>query len=288
LSADRAAPRADARGLEAQRQRALLALLWGEPDAARPVFAGPAAACERGLAAYRGNAAALAPRALAAAFPTVAQLMGGESFAALARAHWLRDPPTRGDLAWWGERLPEALAQDSQLADEPYLADVARLDWAVHRAGFAADDPGPPQGLALLAEIDPARALLRLRAGTAVVASRHAIVEIWRAHHRPVPPDENEARAGDGDERFAAARRALLAGRAQAAWVTRAGGAAVRVLELGDADARFTAALLSEVRLDEALRIAGASFDFEAWLILALREGALSAVQVAPPPDAAR
>jgi hypothetical protein len=174
------------------------------------------------------------------------------------------------------------------LADEPYLADVARLDWAVHRAGFAADDPGPPRGLELLAELDPARALLRLRPGTAVVASRHAIVEIWRAHHCPVPPDADEARAGKGDERFAAARRALLEGRAQAAWVTRAGGSAVHVLELGDAGARFTEALLGGVCLEEGLQIAGAAFDFEAWLIQALREGALAAVQAAPPPGAAR
>ena len=280
MSAASAGARDNGWGVEAERQRRLLALLWGEPGAAEPGLAGPAAERERGLAAYRDNAAALAPRALAAAYPTVAQLMGDESFAALARAHWHRDAPQRGDLAWWGERLPEAIEHDLQLAGVAYLADVARLDWAVHRAGFAAEDDGSPQGLKLLAETDPARLLLRLRAGTAVVVSLHPIVEIWQAHHA-APPARHPMAAGT--ERFDVARRALREGRAQAAWVTRGGGSAVKILALDIGGSRFTEAVLCGCRLENALAVAGATFDFEAWLVLALRQGALAAVQVAQP-----
>ncbi len=277
--------RADSRGAEAERQRRLLALLWGAPrvtESGLAGLAGPAALREHGLAAYRANAAALAPRALAAAYPTVAQLIGNESFTALARAHWHRNAPQRGDLAFWGAQLPEAIEHDPQLASEAYLADVARLDWAVHRAGFAADDDGPLQGLERLADTDPAQLVLRLRAGAAVIVSPHPIVEIWRAHHDPQPAG-HPAVAGAGGDGFVAARRALLEGRAQAAWVTRAGGSAVRTLVLDPGGARFTEALLCACTLEDALDAAGAAFDFEAWLILALREGGLAEVRVAPP-----
>ena len=107
------------------------------------------------LAAYRGNASAIAERALASAFPTVQQLLGDESFALLARALWHHAPPQRGDLACWGDALPGWIERDAQLADEPYLADVARVDWAVHTIEQAADVEPPAAGLALLAEHDP-------------------------------------------------------------------------------------------------------------------------------------
>ena len=37
-------------------------------------------------------------------------------------------PPLQGDVATWGVGLPDFIAAGQQLADEPYLADVARLE----------------------------------------------------------------------------------------------------------------------------------------------------------------
>ena len=264
----------DAHGVEAERQRQLLALLWGQADAIDPGLAGPLAERRRGLAVYRANAAALAPRALAAAYPTVLQLLGEESFAALARSHWHHHPPQRGDLAHWGAELAQAIETDLQLRGEPYLADIARLDWAMHRAGFEADDSQPPQGLPLLASADPTRLRLLLRAGAAVVVSKHPIVEIWQAHHS-VPGSAAEL----SPDRFAQARRALQQGQSQAAWVVRTQTGAVQVLSLNAAGADFVSAVIGGSTLEQALQQAGASFDFEAWLLLALRQQVLAQVQ---------
>ena len=88
----------------------------------------------QGLQAYRANAAASARRAMADAYPTVQQLLGCEAFAALTQAHWHGQRPRRGDLAVWGEALPDFIANADQLAAEPYLADVARLHSAPHQA----------------------------------------------------------------------------------------------------------------------------------------------------------
>jgi hypothetical protein len=269
---------------EALRQQMLLRALWGD---ARPgVVAGwlrdgPRAA--RGLAAYRANAGAAAERALAAAYPTVQLLLGDESFAALARACWQRHPPTAGDLGLWGDALPAFIAGAESLADEPYLADVARLEWAVHRAERAAD-VAPPQGLERLAGDEPAALVLRLAPGTALIDSSHPIATIWQAHRSTAA------------DRFAPVRAAFETGAGECALVARDGWrATVRALPAGEA--RFTRAVLAGRSLGDSLNdalgdalgatpsdelaAAGAAFDFEAWLIAALQQQRLAAVEPA-------
>ena len=91
---------------EALRQQQLLRTLWrrGDEPALLLWLRESAERAGHGLAAYRGNTAAIAERALAAAFPTVCQLIG-DSFGSLARALWQRFPPQRGDLAQFGHAL---------------------------------------------------------------------------------------------------------------------------------------------------------------------------------------
>jgi hypothetical protein len=256
---------------EALRQQMLLRALWA--DARVGVLAGwlrdaPSRAA-RGLQAYRANSGALAERALTAAFPTVAQLVGQESFAALARALWFAQPPQRGDIGTWGAGLADFMAAAPQLADEPYLADVARLDWAVHRAEQAAEH-GPAMGLELLAEADPGRATLRLADGLALCASVHPVASIWLAH-RSLAAD-----------RFAGVRQAFASGQGENALVWRDGfTAAVRVLP--EPDARFMQALLDGRTLTTALDAAGAAFAFVRWLPQALQCGWLHSVEFHAP-----
>ncbi len=254
---------------EALRQQMLLRALWRD---ARPGVVGgwmrDGARFARGLEAYRSNAGALAERALGAAFPTVQQLVGEESFAGLARAFWRAAPPEKGDMARWGEALPAFIEGDAQLATEPYLADVARVDWAVHAAEHAAD-PQPAGGLERLAGCDPARTRLRLQPGTALVVSAHPVVAIWQAHR------------STAEDRFAPVRAAFAEGRAENALVVRHGWQG-QVRALDDAAARFTAALLRGEPLAAALGAAGASFAFEPWLVDALSSALVAAVEETP------
>lgn len=253
---------------EARRQQLLLQALWRDAGAAdldswlHP--ASPSAA--RGLAAYAANAAAGAERALRAQFPTVAALVGDEAFAAMARAYWLRHPPERGDLAWLGDRLPAFIESSPQLAGEPYLADTARLDALLDAAERAADGEPEPATLAELARHDPAVLRLELLPGTALLVSRWPVVAIHDAHRR------------DDAARFDTVREALAAGRGETALVCRDGWRA-RARAVAPAEARWTAALLDGATLDHALDAAGEGFDFEAWLVEALREGRLVRVR---------
>ena len=241
---------------EMQRQQLLLAALQG--GAAPGAWLRDGARAERGLAAYRANAGALAERALAAAFPTLQQLLGEDAFAGLARAFWQHHPPEAGDIALWGAALPAFVAGAQTLAEEPYLADVARLEWAVHACERARDAP-PAHGLERLADTAPAELRLNLVPGTALVVSPHPVARIWLAHRSTAP------------DRFDAVREAFAAGEGDHARVARRGFGA-RVQCIAEGEAHFTAALLAGHSLAHALHSAGATFEFEPWLIHALQQ----------------
>ena len=255
---------------EALRQQMLLRALLGD---ARPgVVTGwlQPRQVQRGLAAYQANAGALAERALAAAYPTLQQLLGDESFTAMARDFWRRQPTLAGDITRWGEGLPAFIADVETLSDEPYLPDIARLEWALHRVQTAADAPaGRPAGLDLLATHDPAGLRLQLPAGSTVLVSAWPVFSLWQAHQSTAP------------DRFDAVRVKLVQGRGEQGLVTRSGWAP-QVLALPAAEARFTAAILAGRKLAQALTDAlqesGDEFDFAAWLIAALQAQRLVAV----------
>jgi hypothetical protein len=255
---------------EALRQQQLLRSLWRRGSEASLnlwLRESPERALH-GLAAYRSNAGAIAERALAAAYPTVQQLVGEESFAQLARAVWQRFPPQRGDLAQYGDALPAWIEIDPQLASEPYLADVARVDWAVHAIEQAADVEQPPAGLALLGATDPSRLRVRLRPGLVMVASNWPVVTIWQAHRR------------DGEDRFAPVRAALAAQARETALVARNGWRA-EVEAVDAATTAFTLALQRGADLGRALDDAGDALAFDQWLRRALTNHWLQAIEPA-------
>ena len=169
--------------LAVQQQNLLHALFDGPASSAIKSGAAPAYSMSaRGLKAYKTNGHMLAERALLATYPVVAQLLGAESAAGLARTLWHVYPPSKGDLALWGEALPEFLADSAQLQEEPYLADVARVEWALHRCATAADSDTDSASLALLTTQDPDQLGLRLAPGSMVMRSPWPVASILSAH----------------------------------------------------------------------------------------------------------
>lgn len=174
--------------LAAQQQDMLRALFdWPAEDAIELIAVRAVNTWARGLKAYQTNGHMLAQRALSAAYPVVAQLLGEESLADLARALWHAQPPQRGDLALWGDELPLYLAKSRQLQDEPYLADVARAEWALHSCATAADALADPASLNLLTTEDPDQLALLLAPGCTVVRSAWPVASILGAHVHGTP-----------------------------------------------------------------------------------------------------
>jgi hypothetical protein len=256
-----------ARTAEAERQRTLVgAILAPRSDAAALALHETGERAERGLAAYRANAEALAERALGAAFGSIRAMLGDEDFAHLAAEFWRARPPRRGDVGEWGAEFAGWLEAHPAMARWPYLADCARLDFAMHTNERAADALVDADSLGLLADTDPQHLRLVLMPGTALVGSRWPIVTIQRAH-----------RSG-ADADFAQARDAIDRECAQHALVWRDGWRAA-VNELDDTEAAWIASLLAGSNLASALDRAGAGFDFAGWLARALQQRWLKGVE---------
>ena len=152
-----------------------------ERDSARTALA------ERGLQAYLANAGALAERVLAATYPVLAQLVGDESFASLARHLWRQAPPLRGDVGQWGAELAGFLDASPQLSDAPFLADVARVEWALHCAATVTDSALDAASFALLASANPEHVTLTLSKGVMLLASAFPVVSLVHSHLHAKP-----------------------------------------------------------------------------------------------------
>jgi hypothetical protein len=95
----------------------------------------------------------------------------------------LRFPSQSGDLNEYGEGFAEFLAGFAPTTELPYLAEVARLEWQVHRAHYAAD--AIAFDAARLAAIAPARqSQLRMRLHPAchIVHSTYPLARLWLIH----------------------------------------------------------------------------------------------------------
>ncbi len=175
----------------AEQQQALLSCIFdvqpSEPNAVEPISADQLS--YRGLQAYRANAHASAERSLAAAYPTVQRILGETAFASLARAHWHACPPVRGDLAQWGSQLPEWVELDEQLRHLPYLGDVARVEWGLHRIQFEADTAPAPESFALLSrDVEAASThTLLMASGFQMISLASAAGSIVLAHQESSP-----------------------------------------------------------------------------------------------------
>lgn len=248
--------------LATQQQVLLEALFdWPPQDAARRLTAhasGVGSNPQRGLKAYQANGHMLAERALRAAFPVLAHMLGEESFADLARAFWHAQPPQRGDIAQWGQTLADFVAGSVQLQDEPYLADVARAEWALHRAATAPDREADVSSLALLTTDDPHTLSLDLAPGLVTLKSAWPLASLLLAHL-------------EGQPSLAEVGAQLRSQTPQEVVVWRAGfQPGVRQALAGELD--LLRALQSGVALEPAVD-AATGLDFSHWLPLAVQTG---------------
>ena len=242
----------------ARQQQILLDALfaWPPENAIKNVAAYAIDTGARGLKAYQANGHMLAERALQAAYPVVAQLMGGESFSALARALWHAHPPCSGDITQWGGALPDFLQNSPQMRDELYIADVARAEWVMHQCATMADVTPQLATLALLTSHDPDHLGLGLAPGCVVVRSEWPLASLLGAHLDQTPSFQEVGQ----QLRDAVSQEALV-------WRD---GLRPRVRQAEPGEALFVQALLGGDSLGAALDDAPL-LDFSVWLPAAVQ-----------------
>jgi len=214
------------------------------------------------LAVYRHHVFTSLAADLEATYPVVCRLVDRRFFGWAAYRYVRAHPPAGPCLFEYGGDFPEFLVAFPACAHLPWLADVARLEWAMNRALHAPD--APPIGPDVWRALDPgalARLTLHLDPSVTLLESPWPVDAIWRANQ---PGADGAVDLADGAARLEVRRvddDVVLRAMAPATFAFRAALAAGRTLEDAveralDAHPRFD--LAGEIRalLDERVLVA--------------------------------
>ncbi|MGH8709118.1 MAG: HvfC/BufC family peptide modification chaperone, partial [Burkholderiales bacterium] len=145
------------------------------------------AVTDEGLRVYRANVFGNWSAALGGAYPIMRVIVGTQFFERLAHDYSQVSPSTSGDLHEYGAQLAPFLDDYAHTRDLPYLPDVARLEWLVHRAYYVADAPPFDRSRPTEARLAPECALLE---------SAWPLQRIWAAHQEGGEPASVDLGAG--------------------------------------------------------------------------------------------
>ncbi|WP_136439254.1 DNA-binding domain-containing protein [Pacificoceanicola onchidii] len=216
----------------------------------------------RRFAVYRNNVAVSLREALEAGFPAVAKLIGPENFARAAGMYLRAEPPGSPLMMGYGAGFADFLAGIEALNSIGYLADVARLEFALRESYHAADAPVlNPARLQDLSEEALMAARLVLAPSVRLLRSPWPVLSVYRFTMTPGSP-KPQAQAED-----------VLIARPEF-------DPEPHLLPTGGAP--FLAAVQVGQSFGAALEAAGEDFDLGAMLGLLLQTGALSDIITIP------
>lgn len=252
--------------LSADRQREFaIALLDPERPPPSGIVGPDGDLCPKRFAVYRNNVVVGLAEILKAAYPAVRRLVGEEFFDAMAGIYVRAEPPLSPILLDYGGTFPAFIETFPPAASVPYLADVARIEWAWVFAYHAAE--ACPLGADSFANI-PADELpglrLLLHPSVQVCRSSMPALTIWRMNIGEGEPG-GVTFDGEGEDTLVVRPDAIVE---------------TRSLPPGAAD--FIAALAAGHTVAEATELATACdrrFDLSANIAGLIEAGALFAYQ---------
>lgn len=133
---------------------------------------------------YRNNFYVAVINVLNERFPVTERIVGEDFFKATAREFVKGAPPLGQSNLSYGRNFPRFLETFPPVADLPYLADVARLEWARFEAAISVDHPTVSSRD--FHDVDPshaARVSLRLHPSLRTLQSDYPVYDIWRTNH---------------------------------------------------------------------------------------------------------
>jgi hypothetical protein len=183
------------------------ALLGGEAGVATAVVLGDGLEPDARLALYRHHVFTTLTDALATTFPVVCRLVDARFFAYAADRYIRAHPPSTPCLFEYGGEFADFLAAFPATQHLAYLPDVARLEWALHRAYHAGGAPpiDPDRLRAVPADAMP-QLVLHLDSSISLLGSDWPVDRIWRAN-QPAAGTETATIDLDGDPVYLEIRR---------------------------------------------------------------------------------
>ena len=120
--------------------------------------------------------------ALRLTYPAVQRLVGADFFDGAAQIFAREHPPQSADLNAYGAEFADFLRRFEPAAALAYLADVARLEWAVNRALHAPDAPSlDASALAAVAPREHDRVCFAAHPSISLLRASYPADAIWRA-----------------------------------------------------------------------------------------------------------
>lgn len=150
------------------------------------------------LQIYRNNVFATLAGALADIYPVVRRLVGEGFFEFAADGYIRAYPPASGNLHDFGAAFPDFIRSFDPARQLAYLGDVARLEWAWHRAFHAAD--ATTLSTEVLARVYPREypsLRFALHPSAFLVKSAYPLLRIWQVN-QPDYPHEPVVDLGEG------------------------------------------------------------------------------------------
>jgi hypothetical protein len=155
--------------------------------------------------------------------------------------------------------LPAFLVANERLDDVPYLADVARVEWALHRAAGAPDAQTDLASFTRLSNEDPVGLTLAIAPGTAVITSPWPVASLITSHTENQPSLDEAGR-----------RVRNRTGETTVVWRQ---GFRPCLSTCSAETAGVLQALLRAEPLPDALAQGGSGFDFSDWLTPSVQSG---------------
>jgi hypothetical protein len=222
-------------------QRAVYRSLVAHDDDADAYIRADGVAAAARLCIYRNTFIGTLTNALRLSYPAVHRLVGAGFFETSARTFIEGEPPRGAYLNEYGAAFPDFLARFAAATSVPYLADVARLEWAVNCALHAPDAaPLDVRALSAVAQANHGRIRFVPHPSLSPIQASYPADSIWRA---VLERDDTALRAVDlGDAPIWLLIQRLATG--------------IDVRRLNESAWRCTSALCAGQALGEALELA--------------------------------
>jgi hypothetical protein len=133
---------------------------------------------------YKNNVFSQLTKALKNIYPVCFKLVGEDFFNAMAVTYIRENPSVFVDLNEYGENFPPFIAAFAAAQLLPYLADTAKLEWALHRIYGAPDSADFPfEKFAAVATENPDKIIFHLTPLSSLIASSFPIQTILEANY---------------------------------------------------------------------------------------------------------
>lgn len=164
------------------QKRFATSLMTGDINAAAIIHGGKLSGARR-IEVYRHNVFSNLRATLGDIFPVVKRIVG-EAFFLHAADQFIRAIPSlSGDLNQFGSAWPAFLGDYPHAAELPYLADVARLEWAWHECFHAAEASPLELGRVAAVPLEAHEALMfQLHPAVRLLTSVFPILRIWQVN----------------------------------------------------------------------------------------------------------